>query len=209
MYAPFCIEPLYINLSWYIFVTMLFVMWLLEYFHINPLVLIMTSNFGIYRFWVNLMPCCTQYTHPLRMDYIYYKPNEQYFHMIGLTHFVAMLKHLNNTFIILTMKYSYNNLNEKCNLIFLYNTRLFSWKDPLVHKLVCICKYCKLLIFFCLWLGFPSSVSNCNTHILTNSCSCSITLSKLLPNICLIQINRADIGFREIKPNFLSLIILK
>jgi hypothetical protein len=95
--------------------------WLLEHFCINPLVLILTSNFGICRFWVNLMPCCTQYPHPLQMDYIYYKPNEQYLHLIRLAHYVAMLKHLSNTFIILIMKYSHNNLNENFNLIFLYN----------------------------------------------------------------------------------------
>jgi hypothetical protein len=47
------------------------------------------------------------------MDYIYYKPNGQYFHLIGLTHFVAMLEHLNNTFIIFIMKYLHHNLNEK------------------------------------------------------------------------------------------------
>jgi len=96
-------------------------MWLFEHFCINPLLLILTSNFGICRFWVNLMPCCTQYPHPLWMDYIYYKPIEQYLHLIGLTNFVAMLKHLSNTFIILIMKYSHNNLNKKFNLIFLYN----------------------------------------------------------------------------------------
>jgi hypothetical protein len=55
------------------------------------------------------------------MDYIYYKPNKQYLHLIGLTHFVAMLEHLSNTFIIFIMKYSHNNFNEKCNTIFLYN----------------------------------------------------------------------------------------
>jgi hypothetical protein len=96
-------------------------MWLLEHFCINPFVLILTSNFGICRFWVNLMPCCTQYPHPLWMDYIYYKPNEQYLHLIGLAHSMAMLEHLSNTFIILIMKYSHNNFNKKCNLIFLYN----------------------------------------------------------------------------------------
>jgi hypothetical protein len=47
------------------------------------------------------------------MDSIYYKPNEQYFHLIGLAHYVAMLEHLSNTFIIFIMKYSHNNLNEK------------------------------------------------------------------------------------------------
>jgi hypothetical protein len=47
------------------------------------------------------------------MDYIYYKSNEQYLHLIGLTHFVAMLEHLNNTLIILIMKYSHNNNTEK------------------------------------------------------------------------------------------------
>jgi len=47
------------------------------------------------------------------MDCIYYKLNEQYLHIIGLAHFVAMLEHLNNTFIILIIKYSHNNLNEK------------------------------------------------------------------------------------------------
>jgi hypothetical protein len=67
------------------------------------------------------MPCCTQYPHPLRMDYIYYKPNEQDLHLIGLAHSMAMLEHLSNTFIILIMKYSHNNFNEKCNIIFLYN----------------------------------------------------------------------------------------
>jgi hypothetical protein len=46
------------------------------------------------------------------MDYIYYKPNEQYLHLIGLAHFIAMLEHLNNTFIILIIKYSHNNLKE-------------------------------------------------------------------------------------------------
>jgi hypothetical protein len=96
-------------------------MWLLEHFCINPLVLILASNFGICRFWVNLMPSCTQYPYPLQMDYIYYKPNEQYLHLIGLAHFVAMLEHLSNTFIILIMKHSHNNLNEKYNLILLYN----------------------------------------------------------------------------------------
>jgi hypothetical protein len=45
------------------------------------------------------------------MDYI--KSNEKYPHLIGWTHFVAMLEHLNNTFIILIMKYSHNNLKEK------------------------------------------------------------------------------------------------
>jgi len=54
------------------------------------------------------------------MDYIYYKANEQYLHLIGLAHYVAMLEHLNNAFIILIMKYSHNNLKEKRNLIFLY-----------------------------------------------------------------------------------------
>jgi hypothetical protein len=67
------------------------------------------------------MPCCTQYPHPLRMNYIYYKPNEQYIHLLRLAHFVAMLEHLSNTFIIFIMKYLHNNLNKKCNLIFLYN----------------------------------------------------------------------------------------
>jgi hypothetical protein len=51
------------------------------------------------------------------MDYIYYKPTEQYLHLIRLAHFVAKLEHLNNTFIILIMKYSHNNPNKKCNLI--------------------------------------------------------------------------------------------
>ncbi len=83
--------------------------------------LILTSSSGICRFWVNLMPCYIQYPHPLQTDYIYCKPNEQYLHLIRLTHFMAMLEHLNNTFIILIMKYSHNNLNEKCNLILLYN----------------------------------------------------------------------------------------
>jgi hypothetical protein len=77
-------------------------MWLLEHFCINPLVLILTSNFGICRFWINLMPYRTQHPHPLQMDYIYYKSNEQYLH-----YFI--------------MKYSHNNFNEKCNIIFLYN----------------------------------------------------------------------------------------
>jgi hypothetical protein len=77
-------------------------MWLLEHFCINPHVLILTLNFGICRFWINLMPFCTQHPHPLQMDYIYYKSNEQYLHLIGLAHFVAMLEHLSNTFIILS-----------------------------------------------------------------------------------------------------------
>jgi len=47
------------------------------------------------------------------MDYIYYKPNEQYFHLIRLAHFVPMLEHLSNTFIIFIMKYSQNNFNKK------------------------------------------------------------------------------------------------
>jgi hypothetical protein len=47
------------------------------------------------------------------MDYIYYKSNEQYPHLIRLTHSTAMLEHLNNTFIILIMKYSHNNDKEK------------------------------------------------------------------------------------------------
>jgi hypothetical protein len=34
---------------------------------------------------------------------------------------MAMLEHLSNTFIILIMKYSHINLNEKINLIFLSN----------------------------------------------------------------------------------------
>jgi hypothetical protein len=46
------------------------------------------------------------------MDYIYYKQNEQYLHIIGLTHFMAMLEHLSITFIIVIMKYSHNNLNK-------------------------------------------------------------------------------------------------
>jgi hypothetical protein len=45
--------------------------------------------------------------------HLYYKPNEQYPHLIGLAHFMTMLKHLNNTFIILIMKYLHNNLKEK------------------------------------------------------------------------------------------------
>jgi hypothetical protein len=32
------------------------------------------------------MPYCTQYPHPLWMNYIYYKPNEQYLHLMGLAH---------------------------------------------------------------------------------------------------------------------------
>jgi hypothetical protein len=44
------------------------------------------------------MPCCTQYPHPPQMDYIYHKQNEQYLHLIKLTHFVDMIEHLNNTF---------------------------------------------------------------------------------------------------------------
>jgi hypothetical protein len=47
------------------------------------------------------------------MVYIYYKPNEQYPHLIWLAHYVAMLEHLNNTFIIFIMKYPHNNLKEK------------------------------------------------------------------------------------------------
>jgi len=43
----------------------------------------------------------------------YYKSNEQYPHVIGLTHFVALLEHLSNNFIILIMKYLHNNLKEK------------------------------------------------------------------------------------------------
>jgi len=88
-------------------------MWLLEHFCINSLVLISTFNFGVCRFWDHLMPCCTQYSHASQIDYIYYKLNEQYPHLIGLTHSVAMLEHLSNTFIILIMKYSHNNLKEK------------------------------------------------------------------------------------------------
>jgi len=88
-------------------------MWLFEHFCINPLVLILTFNFGVCRFWDHLMPCYTQYPHPSQMDYIYYKSNEQYPHLIGLTHSMAMLEHLSNTFIILIMKYSHNNLKEK------------------------------------------------------------------------------------------------
>jgi hypothetical protein len=45
--------------------------------------------------------------------HLYYKPNEQYFHLIGLGHSTAMLEHLSNTFIILIMKYPHNNLKEK------------------------------------------------------------------------------------------------
>jgi hypothetical protein len=45
--------------------------------------------------------------------HLYYKPNEQYLYLIGLANFVAMLEHLNHTFIILIMKYSHNNLKEK------------------------------------------------------------------------------------------------
>ncbi len=58
----------------------IFVVWLFEHFCINPFVLILTFNFGICRFWDHLMPCYTQYPHSPRMDYIYYKPNEQYLH---------------------------------------------------------------------------------------------------------------------------------
>jgi hypothetical protein len=47
------------------------------------------------------------------MDYIYYKPNEQYFHLIWLAHSMAMLEHLNNTFIIFIIKYLHNNLKKK------------------------------------------------------------------------------------------------
>ncbi len=43
----FCIEPLYIKLRWYIFVTILFIMWLLEHFCINPLVLILGSSYAM------------------------------------------------------------------------------------------------------------------------------------------------------------------
>jgi hypothetical protein len=96
-------------------------MWLLQHFCINSFVLILTFNFRICRFWVYLMPCCIKYPHPLQMDYIYYKPNEQYCHLIGLAHSMAMLEHLNNTFIILIMKYLRITLRKKCNLIFLYN----------------------------------------------------------------------------------------
>jgi hypothetical protein len=84
-------------------------MWLFEHFCINPLVLILIFNFGICRFWDHFMPCYTQYPHPPQMDYTYYKSNEQYLHLIRLTHYVAMLKHLNNTFIIFIMKYLHNN----------------------------------------------------------------------------------------------------
>ncbi len=35
-----------------------------HHFCINPLVLILTFNFGICRFWDHFMPCCTQYPHP-------------------------------------------------------------------------------------------------------------------------------------------------
>jgi hypothetical protein len=95
-----------------------FVMWLFEHFCINPLVLILTSNFGI---WVILCHVAHNTPHPLWMNYIYYKPNEQYLHLIGLTHFVAMLEHLSNTFIILIMHTHTITLTKKCNLIFLYN----------------------------------------------------------------------------------------
>jgi hypothetical protein len=47
------------------------------------------------------------------MDYYSYKPNKQYPHLIQLAHFVAMLEHLSNTFIILIMKCPHNNLKEK------------------------------------------------------------------------------------------------
>ncbi len=67
------------------------------------------------------MPCCTQYPHPPQMDYIYYKSNDQYPYLIGLTHCVAILEHLSNIFIILIMKYCTIILRKKCNLIFLYN----------------------------------------------------------------------------------------
>ncbi len=49
-------------------------------------------------------------------------------------------------------------------------------KGPLVHKLVCLCGYSRLLIFFCLWFSFPLNFLNCNTCISTSSCSCYITL---------------------------------
>jgi hypothetical protein len=65
------------------------------------------------------------------MDYIYYKANEQYLHLIGLAHCVVMLEHLSNIFIILIIKYSHNNLNEKSNLIFLNNTLPIFMKGPL------------------------------------------------------------------------------
>jgi len=105
--------------------------WLLKHFCINPLVLILTSNFGICRFWINRLPCYTQHPHPLQMDYIYYKSNEQYLH-----YFI--------------MKYLHNNFNKKCNIIFLYNYIAHFHEDPLVHKSVYLCRYCKLLIFSCL-----------------------------------------------------------
>jgi hypothetical protein len=96
-------------------------MWLIEHFFINPVVLILISNFGICRFWVHLIPCCTQYPHPLWMDYIYYKPNEQYFHLIKLAHYLAMLEHLSNTLLSLSWNTRTITLRKKCNSIFLYN----------------------------------------------------------------------------------------
>jgi hypothetical protein len=70
----------------------------MTFLYLNPLILILKSNPKTCRFWDPLMPCCTQYPHPLEMDYVYHKQNEKCLHLIRLTHSVDMIKHLSNTF---------------------------------------------------------------------------------------------------------------
>jgi len=64
---------------------------------------------------------------------------------------MAMLEHLNDTFVILIMKYLHNNLNEKCNLIFIYNyiayfhERTFWCINQFVYAN--ILKFCSSLVY--------------------------------------------------------------
>jgi hypothetical protein len=63
-----------------------------------------------------------------------------------------------NDYAIFSLSLSWNTctitLKEIFKNTFLYLYCLPSWNDPLVHILVYLCGYCKLLIFYCQWFGF-------------------------------------------------------